>query len=105
MLPVAGSRVVTVSALAERTPAGIDFDDLRRETCEQPRTPKYAAVSTTVRTGSGSVDTRRWSSRARNPTTWQANTTCGRCRRNTPASAFRSDRWVDSQATGVTTGP
>jgi NAD(P)-dependent dehydrogenase (short-subunit alcohol dehydrogenase family) len=31
MLPVAGSRVVTVSALADRTPAGIDFDDLHRE--------------------------------------------------------------------------
>jgi NAD(P)-dependent dehydrogenase (short-subunit alcohol dehydrogenase family) len=31
MLPVAGSRVVTVSALAERMPTGIDFDDLQRE--------------------------------------------------------------------------
>jgi NAD(P)-dependent dehydrogenase (short-subunit alcohol dehydrogenase family) len=31
MLSVADSRVVTVSALADRMPAGIDFDDLQRE--------------------------------------------------------------------------
>ncbi|MFI7701605.1 SDR family NAD(P)-dependent oxidoreductase [Nonomuraea sp. NPDC049480] len=31
MLPVRGSRAVTVSAIAHRTPNGIDFDDLRRE--------------------------------------------------------------------------
>jgi NAD(P)-dependent dehydrogenase (short-subunit alcohol dehydrogenase family) len=31
MLPRPGSRVVTVSALADRIPAGIDFDDLQRD--------------------------------------------------------------------------
>lgn len=31
MLPTAGSRVVTVGAMADRLPSGIDFDDLQRE--------------------------------------------------------------------------